>query len=90
MQILEALAQAETEERSKRSLERRLRISGLKSFKPMADFDWSWPKKIERDIIDRAFTLSSSPLAPPNCSRSIFPNFGSGTPMCTVYISFLM
>ena len=39
VQILEALAQAEAEERSKRSLERRLRISGLKSFKPMADFD---------------------------------------------------
>lgn len=57
LQILEALAQAETQERSKRSLERRLRISGIKSFKPMADFDWSWPRKIERDIIDRAFTL---------------------------------
>jgi DNA replication protein DnaC len=57
LQILEALAQTEAHERSKRSLERRLRISGIKSFKPMADFDWTWPTKIERDIIDRAFTL---------------------------------
>jgi len=40
-----------------RSLERRLRISGIKRFKPMADFDWSWPTKIERDIIERALTL---------------------------------
>lgn len=48
---------AEAQERSKCSLEWRLRFSGLKSFKPMADFDWSWPKKIGRDIIDRAFTL---------------------------------
>ena len=23
----------------------------------MADFDWSWPTKIERDIIERALTL---------------------------------
>ena len=34
-----------------------LRISGIKSFKPMADFDWSWPTKIERDVIERALTL---------------------------------
>ena len=47
----------ETAERSRRSLERRLRISGIKRFKPMADFDWSWPAKIERDIIERALTL---------------------------------
>src|ERR1022692_3759552 len=56
-QILEELAQAESAERSRRSLERRLRISGIKSFKPMADFDWSWPTKIERDIIERALSL---------------------------------
>ena len=23
----------------------------------MADFDWSWPKKIERDVVERALTL---------------------------------
>jgi DNA replication protein DnaC len=57
LQALEALAEAEAQERSQRSLERRLRTSGIKSFKPMADFDWSWPTKIERDLIDRAFTL---------------------------------
>jgi len=57
LQILEALVQTEAQERSRRSLERRLRLSGIKSFKPMADFDWSWPSKIERDVIDRAFTL---------------------------------
>jgi DNA replication protein DnaC len=57
LQILEELTRAETAERSRRSLERRLRISGIKRFKPMADFDWSWPTKIERDIIERALTL---------------------------------
>jgi DNA replication protein DnaC len=55
--ILEQLVQAEISERSRRSLERRLRLSGIKKFKPMADFDWSWPAKIERDVIERALTL---------------------------------
>jgi DNA replication protein DnaC len=44
-------------------LERRLRFSGLKKFKPMADFEWSWPTKIERDIIERALTLDFLPEA---------------------------
>ena len=56
-QILEEIAKAEATERSRRSLERRLRISGIKRFKPMADFDWSWPTKIEREVIERALTL---------------------------------
>jgi len=56
-QILEALAAAEMAERSKRSLERRLRLSGIRAFKPMADFDWTWPTRIERDIIERTMTL---------------------------------
>jgi DNA replication protein DnaC len=56
-QILEELVKAEAAERSRRSLERRLRLSGIKSFKPMADFDWSWPAKIERDVIERTLTL---------------------------------
>lgn len=56
-EMLEQLVQAEAEERSRRSLERRLRLSGLKSFKPIADFDWTWPAKIERDVIERALTL---------------------------------
>jgi DNA replication protein DnaC len=56
-QMLEQLVQSEAAERSRRSLERRLRLSGIKSFKPMADFDWAWPSKIERDVIERALTL---------------------------------
>jgi len=55
--LLEQLSQIETDERSRRSLERRLGLSGIKKFKPMADFDWDWPKKVERDVIERALTL---------------------------------
>jgi DNA replication protein DnaC len=56
-QILEQLVSEETAERSRRSLDRRLRLSGIKSFKPMADFDWGWPLKIEREVIERSLTL---------------------------------
>lgn len=55
--MLEQLGQIETDDRSRRSLERRLRLSGIKKFKPMADFDWNWPKVIEREVIERALTL---------------------------------
>jgi len=55
--LLEQLAQAEIADRSRRGLERRLRYSGIKTFKALADFDWSWPTKIDRDIIERALTL---------------------------------
>jgi len=61
--LLEQLVQAEAEDRSRRSLERRLRVSGIKKFKPMADYEWEWPKKIERDIIERALTLDFLPEA---------------------------
>jgi len=62
-QILEQLAAEESAERSRRSLERRLRFSGIKRFKAMADFDWNWPAKIERDVIERALTLDFLPEA---------------------------
>jgi DNA replication protein DnaC len=55
-QLIEQLVQAEAAERSRRSLER-----GLKSFKPMADFEWNWPAKIERGVIERILTLDFLP-----------------------------
>ncbi len=47
----------EETERARRGLERRLRRARLGTFKPMADFDWSWPKKIDREQIDDLFRL---------------------------------
>jgi hypothetical protein len=55
--FLEELYRAEAQERSRRSLERRLRLATLRKFKPMADFEWNWPTKIERDIHRRARLL---------------------------------
>jgi DNA replication protein DnaC len=59
--LLEQMVQAEVAERSRRSLERRLRLSSIKKFKPMADFEWTWPSKIEREVIERALTLDFLP-----------------------------
>jgi len=47
----------EEEERARRGLERRVKRARLGSYKPMADFDWSWPKKIDREQIDDLFRL---------------------------------
>jgi DNA replication protein DnaC len=47
----------EQAERQRRSLERRLGSAGLQTFKPMADFDWQWPKKIDRAAVEELFTL---------------------------------
>ncbi len=56
---LQEVLAIEERERKKRSLERRLRHSRVASFKPMTDFDWAWPKKIDREAIDELFTLAS-------------------------------
>lgn len=55
--LLESIVQSETTDRSRRSLERRTLRSRLGAFKPIADFDWSWPNKIDRSLIERALTL---------------------------------
>ncbi len=55
--MLEALARAELDERTRRGLVRRLQRSRIKRFKPIADFDWNWPEQIDREVIERAFTL---------------------------------
>jgi DNA replication protein DnaC len=54
---LEELVRAEMHERTGRSMQRRLTCSRLGRFKPMADYDWNWPKKIDRGVIERALTL---------------------------------
>lgn len=55
--MLEELVRAEIDERARRSLARRLQRSNIKRFKPIADFEWNWPDEIDRELIDRAFTL---------------------------------
>lgn len=56
-QLLEEMARAEMAEKAARNLQRRLRAARLGRFKPLADFDWNWPKKIDRELIERWFRL---------------------------------
>jgi DNA replication protein DnaC len=55
--LLEEMARMEELERTRRSLDRRLRAARIGAFKPIADFDWDWPAKIDRPLIERALTL---------------------------------
>lgn len=54
---LDELIAFERAERQRRSLERRIRSARIGSFKPLADFDWRWPKRIDRAAIDELRAL---------------------------------
>ena len=54
---MEEVARIETQNLARRSLERRLAQARLGRFKPLADFEWNWPKKIDRPLIERVLTL---------------------------------
>jgi DNA replication protein DnaC len=56
-EILDKIIATESADRFRRSLERRMLRSRIGSFKPMADFDWHWPRKIDRPLIERALAL---------------------------------
>ena len=47
---VEQLITFEHDERQRRSLLRRLRDAKLGPFKPLADFDWHWPQRIDREL----------------------------------------
>jgi DNA replication protein DnaC len=47
----------EESERSRRSLERRLKDARIGRFKPLADFDWIWPTRCDRAAIDALMGL---------------------------------
>ncbi len=55
---LEPLLLWEETERQRRSLERRIRTAKIGRFKPIADFDWTWPKTIDREQIEELFDLN--------------------------------
>lgn len=56
-QLLEHLVEREQQERTRRSLERRLARSRLGRFTPMSDFDWAWPKRIDRPAVEAVLRL---------------------------------
>jgi DNA replication protein DnaC len=51
------LLQWEEDERARRSLERRIRDARLGNFKPLCDFDWSWPTRCDRLAVEELMSL---------------------------------
>jgi DNA replication protein DnaC len=47
----------EEQERARRGLERRARAAHIGRFKPLVDFDWSWPKRCDRVAVEALMTL---------------------------------
>lgn len=52
-----ALIEREERVRDQRSLERRIKNARIGIFKPMADFDYGWPRKIDRMQVEDLFNL---------------------------------
>ena len=52
------LLQWEEDERSQRGLNGRIKSARIGRFKPMADFDWDWPKKCDREAIEEFMHLA--------------------------------
>ncbi len=55
--LAERMVNWEEQTRSQRSLGRRVAGAHLGRFKAMADFDWTWPKKPDREVLDDLFGL---------------------------------
>ena len=75
----------EAAERSRRSLERRLREAHIGRFKPLADFDWAWPKSIDRAAVEELMTLDF--LKDASNVVLVGPN-GVGKTMCACNIGY--
>jgi DNA replication protein DnaC len=56
-ELLEHVADLEEKDRARRGLERRMSRSRLEKFKPMADFEWDWPSKIDRPLVESLVSL---------------------------------
>jgi DNA replication protein DnaC len=56
-EIFDKIAAWEENERTQRSLNRRLTAARLGRFKPLADFDWNWPRKCDRNVIENLMHL---------------------------------
>lgn len=75
----------EADERGRRSLERRLRDAHIGRFRPLADFDWSWPKAIDRAALEELMRLEF--LGEASNVVLVGPN-GVGKTMCACNLGY--
>lgn len=72
------LVDLELHERARRSLENRIRVAGLGTFRPLGDFDWGWPRKLDRGLCEELMTLH---FLDEGCNVVIFGPNGVGKTM---------
>ncbi len=60
-QTLEQLIELERRSREATNLARRTRAACLGSFKPVQDYDWSHPRKIDRPLLEHLLTVGFVP-----------------------------
>ncbi len=54
---LPELLELEERERRRRSLERRVQSARIGRFKPIDEFDWAWPRRIDREALEELLRL---------------------------------
>lgn len=60
-EIVEDIVQKESEDRRRRTVEGRLHHARIGRFKPLADFDWSWPTAVDRSRVESLMNLEFLP-----------------------------
>lgn len=55
---LAPMLQSEEDERTQRALQGRISAAKLGKFKILPDFDWDWPKRIDRMAVEELMSLS--------------------------------
>lgn len=54
--ITERIVELELLEKARRGTDRRVRQAKLGRFKHLAEFDWNWPEKLDRNKVEKIFT----------------------------------
>lgn len=54
---LERVINIESNDRHRRGLDARLKTARIGRFKPLSDYDWKWPRKVDRLAVDTLFTM---------------------------------
>lgn len=76
------LVELEEAERSCRSLERRIKAAQIGRFKLMADFDWSWPTRLDRERVEELFSFEFMKEGCPMNVALLGPNGTGKTTIC--------
>jgi DNA replication protein DnaC len=76
---------AEEKERDRRSFERRIREAHIGQFKPMTEFNWSWPKQIDRELVEELFNLE---FLKEKCNVVLVGNNGVGKSMIAQNLAY--